>query len=279
MGSNISVIVAVYNGERYLSDQIKSILSQSVSVDEIIIVDDASQDDSASLIERFALIEKKIKFVKNRYNIGLKSSLELAMSMVSSKFIALADQDDIWSEDRILKCIPYMDDGVLIVCGFKCIDRENKACLAHPVLSLFEKVSSLPDPKIKKYVKYNSILLGCTMLFDLRYYKEKMYRSFSSYPLVGHDHIISAFFSCHGKIKIIPEPLIYYRIHDAQNSKSMSVYHGESDTSNNVYRYPQLSGIYELVLNLRYLRVREKGFARRVLRIVGDIKNELFDNC
>jgi len=102
MDRKISVAMAAYNGEKFIVEQIESILTQSVIADEIIICDD-SPDESTfraiqHLIATFPLI---IKYHHNDTQLGVSKNFEKAVSLCSGNIIFLADQDDVWQTDKI----------------------------------------------------------------------------------------------------------------------------------------------------------------------------------
>jgi glycosyltransferase involved in cell wall biosynthesis len=95
----ISVCMAAYNGARYIQEQIASILPQLGFSDELIIVDDASQDDTVRAILSFG--DKRITLLHNEQNRGVIKSFERALMYASGDLIFLSDQDDVWRPDKI----------------------------------------------------------------------------------------------------------------------------------------------------------------------------------
>ena len=96
MNTNISVALAAYNGEKYIEKQIYSILSQSLEVNEIVIVDDNSSDNTFDILKSLSFEYPKIKLIKNPTNLGPKASFKLAIKNSTNDYIILSDQDDIW---------------------------------------------------------------------------------------------------------------------------------------------------------------------------------------
>ena len=111
----ISVAMTTYNGEKYLRDQMDSLLRQTYLPFEIIVVDDASNDGTWEMLQEF---EKEVPFVhcyQNEKNLGPLGSFRRAFSLVKGDYIAPCDQDDIWFEDRLEKCYMAMDDTIRMV--------------------------------------------------------------------------------------------------------------------------------------------------------------------
>ena len=104
---DISVIMPVYNGGLYLKEAINSILSQSFKNFELIILNDASTDNSEEVIVSFS--DKRIHYVKNESNVGLIKTLNKGLSLAQGKFIARMDQDDISLPNRFQKQINFLN--------------------------------------------------------------------------------------------------------------------------------------------------------------------------
>lgn len=96
---NISVCLASYNGEKYVEEQLKSIIIQLSVDDEIIIVDDCSKDSTVKVIK--SLKDERIKIFKNEVNKGHVYSFGKAISLSNNEIVFMSDQDDIWTEGRV----------------------------------------------------------------------------------------------------------------------------------------------------------------------------------
>jgi glycosyltransferase involved in cell wall biosynthesis len=97
----ISIALCTYNGERYLVEQMDSILAQTYSPIEIVIVDDGSSDRTIELIESYRTIHPNIRLFRNGNNLGYNKNFEKAISLCEGDFIAISDQDDIWFPHKI----------------------------------------------------------------------------------------------------------------------------------------------------------------------------------
>lgn len=93
----VSVIIPVYNGERYLKEAIKSVLSQDYRLLEIIVVDDGSTDDSATVVQQFGSV------VRYHYqaHAGVSSARNSGVELAQGEFLAFLDADDLWVQDKL----------------------------------------------------------------------------------------------------------------------------------------------------------------------------------
>jgi len=162
----VSVCIAVYNGEKYLNEQIHSIIMQlDNNEDEIIIINDFSNDNSIEIIKSFN--DSRIKLYNNINNIGFVKSFELAIQKSKNSVIFLSDQDDIWLEDRLDKMyFNLKSGGKLLLCsnfqGFNefgnYIQRFKKRLKLSDSNKSFKNIISI----FKGDIPY----FGCTMVFE-----------------------------------------------------------------------------------------------------------------
>ena len=97
----ISIAMATYNGEKYIKEQLDSIIEQTISEWELIICDDCSTDGTFTILEEYAEKNSRIKIYRNEKNLGFKKNFEKAISLCSGEYIALSDQDDIWLPEHL----------------------------------------------------------------------------------------------------------------------------------------------------------------------------------
>jgi len=97
--ASISVIIPSYNHSAFISEAIESVLSQSVQVAEIIIVDDCSVDNTLDVIRQFK--DKRIHLIKNARNQGGAETLNIGIRCASSEWIAICNSDDVWEKEKL----------------------------------------------------------------------------------------------------------------------------------------------------------------------------------
>jgi glycosyltransferase involved in cell wall biosynthesis len=113
----VSVALCVYNGERYLEQQVESLFHQSRRPDEIVAVDDASSDRSFAILQALARRSAiPMRVHRNDANLGYRRNFERAMSLTRGDIIFLCDQDDFWERDKTERCLqPFLDDSSVML--------------------------------------------------------------------------------------------------------------------------------------------------------------------
>src|SRR5688500_18170797 len=113
----VSVVMPVYNTARYLRESIESILNQTFSDFEFLIIDDASTDESVAIVRSYS--DKRIKLIQKPINTGYTESLNMAIDLAKGKYIARMDSDDLSLNDRFEKQYRYMEQypEVLVLGG------------------------------------------------------------------------------------------------------------------------------------------------------------------
>lgn len=128
----ISVIVPVYNVEKYISTCLESLLKQTLSDIEIICVDDCGTDESMRIVEKIAKTDKRIKIINNEQNSGLSESRNNGMKCATAPYIMFCDSDDWFAEDMCEKMYTAItcDNADLAICGTEVIyeaDHDRKS--------------------------------------------------------------------------------------------------------------------------------------------------------
>ena len=107
----VSIILSVYNGERSICRSIESVLSQSFSEFEFIILDDGSVDGTIPVVESFATKDSRIIFLKNEKNIGIQRSVNRGLRVAGGEYIGRIDHDDFWlDENKLAKQVRFLDE-------------------------------------------------------------------------------------------------------------------------------------------------------------------------
>lgn len=143
----VSILIVTYNAQKYISKTIKSCLNQTYSNFEILILDNASKDNTIKIIK--SITDKKIKLYKSKKNLGPYHGLNFLLNKAKGEYIAIQDHDDIWLPQKLEKQVNYLNKHLSeIACGTKTyIFYENKNILI-----------SDKKPKKLRYVNHVSLL-------------------------------------------------------------------------------------------------------------------------
>lgn len=126
----ISVIVPVYNAEKYLRRCIDSILAQTFTDFELLLIDDGSKDQSGKICDEYADNDCRIK-VFHKENGGVSSARNVGLDNINGKWLAFIDSDDIIEQDYLYNLIAKSDEVDFVICGYKQIGRQNKIVIYH----------------------------------------------------------------------------------------------------------------------------------------------------
>jgi glycosyltransferase involved in cell wall biosynthesis len=202
----ISVCVATYNGEKYIKEQIDSIISQLKIDDEIIVSDDESTDNTINILKGYKDPRIKIfihKKQQQKYKFGYTAkNLENALKYARGDIIFLSDQDDVWLSNKTIDMELALKDSDLVLSDCSIVDKNlNKI-----IISKFE----LEKVKISVFRNfYRSSYLGCCMAFR---------RTVLDYALpfpvnTPHDFWIALTVGTKGKFKLLNTQTMLYRRH------------------------------------------------------------------
>ena len=235
-----SVIIPLYNAEKYISETIKSAQEQSYKNLEIIIIDDCSTDNSYHICESFALNDQRIKLLKNESNIGVSKTRNKGLQIASGEWIAFLDADDIWEKEKIDQQMKYISKTdckiVFTACGYI---TENSAPVDY-VFYIKEKMN------YKLLLKRNLIYCSSTLVKKSFLLKHPMKEGD-----IHEDYLcwLDILKNEGGFAYGINSPLIKYRL--LKNSRSANKLKGIKKQYN-LYRIHELSTLESLWGIIRY---------------------------
>lgn len=160
-----SVCLATYNGSQFIETQLRSILSEIDAHDEVILVDDASTDQTVEIIKK--MHDSRIKIYQNKSNHGHVKSFEMAIGEAQNELIFLADQDDIWPSGRVKIFVENFEKNpeiALITGNCKCIDENGKP-VENPLRTVHASQSEKYNKNISDIITGSIGYYGCLMAF------------------------------------------------------------------------------------------------------------------
>jgi glycosyltransferase involved in cell wall biosynthesis len=214
MTPKVSVIMPVYNGAKYLKEAIESVLAQTYTFFEFVIINDGSNDDSENVIKSF--MDERIKYVKNEH-MGLIDSLNLGIKKSTGEFIARFDADDICEPNRLEEQIKFFKNNPekMLVGSWATVINEDGIKTGEL------KYPPLDWQKIKKYSLLHNPLIHPTVMFkkaliDAAGDYNKKFKHIEDYELWTR---IIYKYPCAN----ISLPLIKYRVHNNQITKKKNI--------------------------------------------------------
>jgi glycosyltransferase involved in cell wall biosynthesis len=208
MTTTVSIAMTTYNGEIYLREQLDSLYSQTRQPDEVIAVDDGSTDNTLKILEEYHQ-RNGLQYFSNKNQLGINLNFNRAISLCTSDYVAICDQDDVWFPEKIERLLLKMSE----------VENQNP-CLIVSDLILSDK-NLQPLRKFRPKCFPNSIPLsilgnarqGCCMFLNRRLLN--LILPIPDTPALhnNYDFYISVMGAMCGEKCYLAEPLMYYRVH------------------------------------------------------------------
>ena len=217
--TSYSVALCSYNGEKYIHQQIDSILNQTHRPSEIVVCDDGSTDRTPEILAEYQKQYPEIFRIHfNEINLRSVKNFEKAISLCSKAIIFLSDQDDIWAENKAEKIVSFLDNhaeiDVVATNGF-CIDENG---VVHEKYSLWDAPVFLKEKG--KNIDYFEIILLCNIATGASMaFRAALKPEIMPFPVLKdyhHDEWIALNTAIKGRFEFLNDKLFYYRTHQEQ---------------------------------------------------------------
>lgn len=230
----VSVALCTYNGEKYLDQQLQSIIKQTRPVDEIIICDDCSKDNTVQIIKDYqkhhaGLIKLKI----NPKNIQSVKNFQQGLQLSTGDIIFLSDQDDLWSANKVEHYLNHfeLNPNIEVICSNGHLIDENNQSLDRRTIWDLPYLAHLQNQQIDLFhlICYTSnIATGASMALRKSFLNEIL--PIPSLQKMHHDEWIALIASYHNSFSLLNDKLFSYRIHAEQQVGNVSI----DDTKENI---------------------------------------------
>ena len=238
--------MATYNGEKYLREQIDSILGQSFSDFRLLISDDCSSDLTREILNEYVEKDNRVVVFLQTKNLGVVKNFEYLMEKVEGEYFMFADQDDVWAQDKVQKSLNKMleTDCDLVYTNLEVVGQDLETLnKSYWKLKGFEK-------KVKRYNDFQSLYLnnyitGCTMLVKSKWI-EKILPLPRKSKYILHDYWTALVVGKVGKMSYVEETMVKYRQHIDNNigSKKRSDEINNFNEMRNLFKEGPLQNIY-----------------------------------
>ncbi len=200
----VSVVMATYNGESFLLQQVDSVLAQDYPNIELVVTDDGSSDGTVKILEHYAAKDIRVRVYHNEVNIGYVRNFEKGLLLAKGDYLAPCDQDDIWLPNKISYLMERMGDNDIIYSNSTLIDSHGDSL--HKNLSDIKHLLSFDDPLT--YAIGNTAP-GHGMIIT----RSLVQRCIPFPTMIPHDYWLGFVATCRMPLKYVAIPLVLYRQH------------------------------------------------------------------
>ena len=206
----VSVVMAVYNGEAYVSEAIESVLAQSFRDFEMVIIDDGSTDATTDILRRFETADDRIRVLRQK-NSGQLAALNIGCGAAQGKYIARIDHDDVAFSDRFEKQVEFLDSHETVVImggGFVLVDKKGRR--------IRTELFPAEDQDIRKVLPLYNCFCHSTVMV-----RKETLQAVGGYRMaaaLAEDYDLWCRMAEHGALANLPDPLIYRRVYPGQLS-------------------------------------------------------------
>ena len=227
MEEQIDILLATYNGEKYIREQIDSILAQTYKNIKLIISDDCSKDRTTEILKEYENKDNRVKFYIQQKNLGVVKNIEFLLNKVESPYYMLADQDDYWMPEKVEKSLETIKEknADLVFGDLEVVDENLKTIYPsfNDYMLLTRKINKYIDSYKVNYL-YNCVT-GCTVLAKKETISFILPLPTTSEHVI-HDYWMGLMVALNGKLAYIPEKLIKYRQHGENQVGTEKISHG-----------------------------------------------------
>jgi glycosyltransferase involved in cell wall biosynthesis len=255
--SKVSVVMCTYNGQAFLRQQLDSILAQTYRLHEILIFDDHSTDETIKIVEEYEAKYPQILLKKNEQNLGFAANFKQALLAATGDLIAISDQDDVWSANKIEKMVAaWKAESLLIYCDST---RFTNTLPANPV----------PDPNYRRFqgkdgrkISLFNTVSGHAIMLK----KELLHLALPFADEIFYDWWLAVVAAYNGGVTYVDEVLVYQRVH----SKNVSIGDGLDHTQKeqrNAYKRMVIKHLVEFQ-KITNIPGRDKKFLKRLTEML-----------
>lgn len=240
----VSIIMPAYNAERTIKESIQSVLNQTYTNWELLVIDDGSADSTGELVREVAARDRRVKLINNQANLGVVATRNHGLVEASGEYIAFLDSDDLWKPKKLERQLDYMEKKQAVF-SFSACEVTNGI------------VRHVPEKLDFKHALYGNVMPCLTVMIHKSRWQERYPNCKIEFPDIRHeDYALWLKMLRTGEVAYgIQEPLAVYREG------------GESLSGNKLY-----SAIWTYRIYSRFLKL---GIVRSCICFLGYVVNSL----
>ena len=173
----VSVIMPAYNAERFIEEAIRSVMDQTYTDWELLVIDDSSKDATCAIVERLAEQDKRITLLRNEVNMGVARTRNRGFDLCKGRYVALLDSDDVWYPRKLERQLELAEStkADVIYCSYQIVDAQGQSVCDDFIVP---PVTDFDDSLIKTVISCSTALLSRgivdTYRFVTDYYHEDL---------------------------------------------------------------------------------------------------------
>lgn len=204
----VAILMSTYNGEKYLNEQISSIIDQRFKNWNLYVRDDGSTDRTCKIVKDFCEKDKRIHLLPcDHQRLKPKNSFFSLLEKVEADYYFFSDQDDVWKDNKLSCMLRYLNlkEPMVVYCGLQCTDSN--------LSSISMKMNSMVGSLHGRNRFFANDIPGCTMAINNKT-KELLFQGdYYNEDIIMHDWWLALIAQSFGKIIYVDKKLVYYRQH------------------------------------------------------------------
>lgn len=252
----ISVVMCTYNGEKYVAVQLESILAQTYENIEVVIVDDASNDETPNIIRTYAEKDKRIKFLVNETNLGFNRNFEQALKLATAQWLAIADQDDIWMPHKLHTLYESIDENSWLLHSY------NAEFMEYDLLQAVTDRSRVKfEGKEVSKLFFNNTITGHTILMHKNLLQQTL-----PFPEHGYyDWWLGVNAAVYSSVKLKYDALVLHRQHIDNTSRFFN--HNQTKKNKEAFFRERLQ-MLESFLKIKALKEQDSTLLKEYIQLI-----------
>lgn len=236
----VSVVMPAYNAAKYIEESIRSVMEQTFTDYELIIVDDCSKDDTKKIIRDHAKLDKRIVFLQNEKNMGVAATRMNAISIAKGEWIAFLDSDDLWDKRKLEIQMRIIEENPEVQVSYTASSYIDEDGVPYDYVLHAKERTTYKDLLKGNLMSCSSVVIKKNLFQEVGMIHDAMHEDYTAWLTI----LRKGYFS-YG----IDQPLLIYRI--GKNTKSSNRIKSAKMIYNS-YRYIGYSNVMALILMARY---------------------------